>query len=112
MRKVVLAAAFMLPVAIPSFFVDPASAENRWVRVCNNSGATVRELYGSRASTDSWEEDVLHEKVLPARSCINVNWNDGTGACIFDIKAVFNNGRSPYVVYGVNVCRVSDLNIR
>src|SRR5262245_241098 len=111
MKRIVLAT-FMVAVAIPSFFADPASAENRWVRVCNNSGTTVRELYGSRASTNSWEEDVLHEKVLPARSCINVNWNDGTGACVFDIKAVFDNGRSPYVVYGVNICRVSDLSIR
>lgn len=79
---------------------------NRRMSIVNNSNMTVRELYGSRASTNSWEEDVLGSNVLGSGRSVNVNWDDNSCECIFDFKAVMANGRE-IVRNRVNVCTES-----
>lgn len=84
---------------------------NRNVLVQNVSGRTVYRFYGSRVSTNSWEEDVLGSRVLESGSSININFDDGTGACQFDMKIEFRDG-STRVENNVNVCVISTFTIR
>ena len=42
---------------------------------------------------------------------VNIDFDDGTGACIFDLKAEFRDGSS-LVQSGVDVCRVSQVTFR
>ena len=79
---------------------------DRSVTVVNNSGATITQFFGSNSGQSSWEEDILGNGVLPAGSSVDINFNDGTGACSFDFKAVFADGSS-VVESNVDVCRVS-----
>ena len=39
---------------------------NRRIRMVNNTSFTIRRMYGSNQSSNSWEEDVLGEDVLAA----------------------------------------------
>jgi hypothetical protein len=81
-----LAGLFFLATAAPS------QAENRNVRIINETGATMVEFYASNVGADTWEEDILGYDVLGAGDSIMMNIDDGTGYCLYDFKAVFSDG--------------------
>lgn len=84
---------------------------DRRVVISNATGRTIWRFYGSRSSTSSWEEDILGSNVLSNGGSVNIDFDDGTGACIFDLKAEFRDGSS-LVQSGVDVCRVSQVTFR
>ncbi|WP_372840647.1 hypothetical protein [Phaeovulum sp.] len=94
-----------LGAALVATSAIPASALDRRVRIVNNTGYTMVEFYGSHTDAKTWQEDILGRDVLSPYSSVNVNFDDGTGYCIFDFKAIFNNGREA-VDYNINVCEI------
>ena len=87
------------------------TSANRWVTIQNATGQTIWRFYGSRVSTSSWEEDILGSSVLSNGSSVNINFDDGTGACMYDMKAEFQGGGSQ-VLNNVNVCTASSVTFR
>ena len=81
----------------------PAAALDRRVRIINNTGFTIVEFYGSNTRSDTWEEDILGSDVLPSGSSVVINFDDATGYCMFDFRAVFDDG-DVLERGGVNVC--------
>jgi hypothetical protein len=86
------------------------NGQNRNVTIINNTGQDVIRFYGSNAGTNSWEEDILGDDILPRGNAVNVNFDDGTGFCEFDFRAELENG-STREIYGVDVCQVSSVTI-
>ena len=84
---------------------------NRNVLINNQTGETIWRFYGSRVSTNSWEEDILGSTVLGNGRSVSINFDDGTGACNFDMKAEFQDGRS-IERYNVNVCTATSVTFR
>jgi hypothetical protein len=82
------------------------SSADRHVTINNNTGSTISRFYGSNAGSNSWEEDILGADVLPSGSSTTINFDDGTGYCTFDFKAVLSDGRA-IVESGVDVCTTS-----
>lgn len=78
---------------------------NRVVEIVNKTGFTITEFYGSHTDAQTWEEDILGTDVLPSGRSVNINFDDGTGYCIFDLKAVFDDG-DVLEKFGVNVCEI------
>lgn len=78
---------------------------NRVVEIVNDTGFTIIEFYGSHTDAKTWEEDILGADVLPSGRSVNINFDDGTGYCIFDFKAVFDDG-DVLEKYDVNVCEI------
>jgi hypothetical protein len=66
----------------------------------------MTRLYGARTATSDWEENILSQPIAPGARIL-VNFDDGTGACNFDLRAVF---KDKHVVYGwnINVCVESE----
>ncbi len=85
--------------------VDQAAAVERRVRIINETSFDLIEFYGSNVGTDSWEEDLLGNDVLPAGRFFDVNFDDGSGYCIFDFLGVFEDG-DEVVKRRVNVCQI------
>ncbi len=83
---------------------------DRSVTVINATGYTITNFYGSNSGRSSWEEDILGASTLPSGSAVDINFNDGSGACLFDFKAVFADGSS-VVESNVDVCRVSSVTV-
>ena len=98
-------------IALGSLVPDTASAQDRRVRIINAGNVTVNSFYASNTRRQSWEEDILGKSVLAPGQSIMVNINDGSGACMFDFKAVLANGRN-VESYGMNVCQISSWTIR
>ena len=85
---------------------SPALALDRRVTIINNTGFTITNFYGSNKGTNSWEEDILGQSTLPSGSQVTINFNDGSGYCKFDFKAVFSDG-DVLVRENVNVCEIA-----
>lgn len=83
----------------------PAAAADRRVRIVNDTGFTMVEFYGSNKGSQSWEEDILGTDVLEDGQSVVVNFDDASGYCKFDFRAVFNDG-DEVVETGVNVCEI------
>jgi hypothetical protein len=86
--------------------VLPAAALDRRVTIINNTGYTIVNFFGSNTGTSSWEEDILGNDVLPSGSSVQINFNDGTGYCMFDFLAIFDDGEQ-LIREGVNICEIS-----
>ena len=82
------------------------AAEDRHVRIINETDHTMVRFYASNTSVDSWQEDILGQDVLKPGQDVNINIDDGTGHCKFDFKAVFDNGQS-LVKHNINVCEIT-----
>ena len=101
----------LVALALSASAPDTASAQDRRVRIINASSVTVNSFYASNTNRQSWEEDILGNSVLAPGQSVMVNINDGTGACMFDFRAVLANGRK-VESYGMNVCQISSWTIR
>jgi ABC-type glycerol-3-phosphate transport system substrate-binding protein len=87
-----------------------SSNYDKHVLVVNDSSLTVTNFYGSNAGADTWQEDILGDGTLASGSSININFEDGSGYCTFDFKAVFSDGTSA-VQTGIDVCSTSQVTI-
>ena len=90
---------------------DIATAADRRVRIINASNVTLSRFFASNAGRRTWEEDILGNSVLPAGHSVTINIDDGSGACMFDFKAVLSNGRT-IESYGMNVCQITSWTVR
>ena len=83
-----------------------AQGANRHVDIVNKTGMTIKHFYASTTGTDDWEEDILGRDVIEDGDTFDINVDDGSGACRYDFKAVFENGAS-LVRNNINVCQIS-----
>lgn len=83
----------------------PALSLDRRVTIINNTGYTIVRFFGSNTGSNSWEEDILGNDVLPTGSSVVINFDDATGYCMFDFRAEFEDG-DVLERGGVNVCEI------
>lgn len=102
MRRLLFLAA-VLPFAVHA---PAARAADRHVEIVNKTGHTMTSFYASKVGAKSWEEDILGQDTLDNGDTVTININDGTGACKFDFKAVFEGGGS-VEKGGIDVCKIS-----
>ncbi|NIZ62064.1 hypothetical protein DL239_13865 [Sedimentitalea sp. CY04] len=95
----------MAALAVTATSAIPAFALDRRVRIVNDTGYVLVEFYGSNKGSTSWEEDILGPDVLRSGQSVMVNFDDGTGYCMFDFKAVFDDG-DVLTRKGVNICEI------
>lgn len=102
----------ILAIAVLGVFVFIASApvadadrQNRRVKIINETSFDMVRFYGSNVGTDDWEEDILGKDILRAGRSVTINFDDGTGYCMYDFKAVFDDG-DEVVARRKNVCEL------
>lgn len=95
--------AFLVLLAMPSH----ATAQNRAVKIVNEASTPIYHLYVTNVGDDDWGPDQLgaFETIGYDRYRI-FNMDDGTGYCMFDLKAVLSDGRVA-IRRNFNVCRES-----
>ena len=92
-------------LAVTATTAIPAFALDRRVKIVNDTGYVLVEFYGSNKGSTSWEEDILGRDVLRSGSSVMINFDDGTGYCKFDFKAIFDDG-DELIRKGVNICEI------
>jgi len=105
-----LALAAMLFTFLPA---GDATAQNwnRKVVVINGTNVVVNSFQASNIKRNTWEEDILGKSVLQPGQRVTVNIDDGTGACLFDFRAILSNGRK-VELRRVDVCHITSWTIR
>jgi hypothetical protein len=103
--RTLLILAFSLLVSISS-----AQAQDRRIRLINESSQTIEEFHASNVNRRGWEEDILGNRVLKPGQSIVINLNDGSGQCNFDFLTVMSNG-GKIEKRNVNVCRLETYRI-
>ena len=97
---------FLLPataLVLSMTLSAPADALDRHMTVVNGTSFDIVELYGSNAGTSGPQENMLGDAVLPAGASADIDFDDGSGYCMFDLRAVFEDG-DEVVSEGVNIC--------
>ncbi len=89
-----------------------AQAQNRWMTIENATGVTMMEFYASNDGQSNWGRDWFGPRdVLYSGQYIEFNFDDGSGYCIWDMRAVFADGEEA-IWNQVNVCVESGWRIR
>ena len=83
-----------------------AAAADRKVDITNQTGLTLKHFYASRPGADTWEDDILGRDTLGNGQTFQADIDDGSGSCVFDFKAVFEDGQS-LIRKKINVCEIS-----
>ena len=83
---------------------SPAQALDRQVRIVNATSSEIVELYGSRVDART-PRNILGEATLPSGASMDVDFDDGSGYCLFDFRAVFDDG-AVLERKRVNICEV------
>lgn len=99
----------LLPLVL-TLWAAPALACNQGPSVCsftlvNNTGMSVEYFWASPTRVNSWEENLIPNRLLQDGGQFRVSLNDGRPTCIYDFRFQLVDGR---VVQrrGINVCRL------
>lgn len=98
-----MSAIFVTSMPSASFAAD---SQNRRVNIINKRSHTIGRFSASNADENNWQEDILGSRVLQSGRAVLINIDDGTGHCLYDFKAVLEDGTSS-IRKGVNVCRLA-----
>ena len=91
-------------VAAVLLCATPALAEDLHFQVHNNTNQTITEIYVSKVSTNSWEENILDGDVESGGD-VNVSIEDGETVCHYDVKVVFETAQKIY--NNQNLCELN-----
>lgn len=84
-----------------------AVAQDRNVRIHNNTDVTLYRFYSTNSGAERWGSDVMGSSTLPPGSSMRLNFDNSFGYCEFDFKAEFSDG-AVLQRNGVNVCEIGD----
>jgi hypothetical protein len=93
--KLLVAGALLIGMSAASVAAD------YYVDITNQTGYTIMYMYVSPAKSDSWEEDVLGDDILPSGKTQRVNLT-GYKSSIFDIRLVDEDG-DKYTFWNIDV---------
>jgi hypothetical protein len=83
-----------------------ALAADHRVTIVNETNNTMVRFYASNSGRSSWEEDILGNRILKPGQSVRINIDDGSGACIYDFRADFDDG-DKLTRNRINVCEIS-----
>ena len=105
-----LTAPLLGAVVLAGMGTREAAALDRRVQLVNNCRYTVMKFQASNRDSNSWEEDILGVRILSPGEAVIMNIDDGTGYCVYDFRATFEDG-DVAEQRGINVCKVSTFTI-
>ena len=91
---------------LPAVTVTAQDRQDRRMDVINDTDRVVLNFYATNSSIKNWGRDLLGKDVIDPKQSYRFDFNDGTGRCMFDLRAVLDNGRV-FERYRVNVCTAS-----
>ena len=112
MKRALFMAAGAVAILLMAGAATTAQAQqlDRRVRIINNTNYTMISFQASNVRRKSWEEDMLGRSTVRPGGNFVANINDGSGYCMFDLRAKFQGGRQAER-RNVNVCKITSWTI-
>lgn len=79
------------------------AAQGRDLEIVNLTDFEIIAFYSAHKDAIGWGGDMLSGEALGSGTSRELSFEDGSGYCIYNIKAVFDDGEE-LVSEGVNVC--------
>jgi len=108
-----LALATLITVLAP----DTTSAQQRRDRfdrrmvIVNETGRVIYAFHATNTGVRTWGRDLLGSSVIPPGQSWTFNFDDNSGYCMFDFKAVLDTGQA-IERYKVDVCTYATWTVR
>ncbi len=93
--------------------VSPSSTGRFVMTIENDTNREIHNLYVSKSS-EQWspnDVDMLGPHVLDAGSSVTINFDDGSGNCSWDVKAIYPDNTLAFA-HEINVCGTSTYDFR
>ncbi len=106
MTRLLIAALAVVGVAFAVAGAAEAQSKDghdRRVMIINDRSSDMLRLYGSRTTSGEWEESIFTTPLRTGAKRV-INFDDGTGACLFDLRAIFRDDLTVHQ-WSFNVCR-------
>ena len=87
-----LSAILACATVVSALSAAPAFAEDIVFTLDNQSSGAVNEIYISTLDSNSWEEDILGQDVLPSGEQATITLQNANGVCEFDVRLVYDDG--------------------
>lgn len=87
--------------------VVASGAQDRRVRIHNDTSVTLYRFYSTDSGSDRWGSDVMGSSTLEPGRSMRLNFDNDYGYCLFDFKAEFADGQV-LERREVNVCEIAD----
>ncbi|MDP7150066.1 MAG: hypothetical protein QGI08_11560 [Paracoccaceae bacterium] len=100
MKTVASVCSTLIAVALLS---APAFAEGRELQIVNYTDFEIVAIFGMRQGATEWGENELAGDIITAGETQTVDFDDGSGYCMFSIMAVFDDGEE-LVSEDINIC--------
>ena len=84
-------------------YAQSKDGHDRRVVIINDRATDMLRLYGSRTTTGEWEENIITTPIRSGTKRV-INFDDGSGSCLFDFRAIFRDNQTIHV-FSINVCR-------
>jgi hypothetical protein len=88
---------------------------DRWVSINNVSGfrtiVTLHAVPSHLRAAGIMSRDLIPGVTIRPGQSYRVNFDDGHGTCLYDLRATSNSSGRDWVVYDFNVCSQSHLNL-
>jgi hypothetical protein len=82
-----------------------ADSYNRHVRINNHTSQAIWEIHGSNVNNSNYGPDRLGNRTVPAGQSIDIDFDDGSNQCMFDLKVILHDHQE-IVRRRVNVCEI------
>ena len=109
------AAAALLSAPLAGASAQSVDGLNRWVRINNQSGyLTVVTLHAVPSRIGSGavaSPDLIPASTIRPGDSLRINFDDGQGTCLYDLRATSQTPGRDWVVRNFNVCARSTLNL-
>jgi hypothetical protein len=105
-RTALAVAAFAAVAGAAPAAAQSRDGQDRRVLIDNRSGQTIVYVRGSPSTDSSFGEDRIPDRILAHRQRATVNFDNGSRACVWDLRATLADGRHIDRM-SVNVCQVS-----
>ena len=89
--------------AAGNFTSSTSDGRNRVMDITNNTGVTMAQFFASNTGQSTWGPDQLGTTYMPSGTGRRINFDDGSGACRYDFKAIFTDG-DVLISNDINVC--------
>ncbi len=97
-------------IAAMAASAQPSAAADYRVRIINKTNYPMIGFQASNTKRTSWEEDMLGKDIVQPGGSFVANINDGTGSCMFDLRATFK-GNKQAIRKNINVCKITSWTI-
>ncbi|MEQ8346313.1 MAG: hypothetical protein RIB84_04140 [Sneathiellaceae bacterium] len=110
MLKVFSAIVIAAGLAAASLGTAHAQAKQDFI-LENATGYPLRAVYVSPASSESWDEDIMGNDIMPDGAVEEIAFSRDDTSCKWDLKVTFEDDGSDAIWQGIDLCTVSRITI-